>query len=74
MEVVVIVAAGVAHPEDLVDIVAVNVPGLLVVAGIGFHKGLPLFAVVVAPAVGGGIGVNLLDERAQGVLFNARSF
>jgi len=28
VEVVVIVAAAIAHPEDLVDIIAVNVPAL----------------------------------------------
>ena len=46
VEVVVIVAAAIAHPEDLVDIVAVNVPALHYPACIGF-PGAPGPAVIV---------------------------
>jgi len=46
VEVVVIVAAAIAHPEDLVDIIAVNVPRLRYPACIGL-PGAPGPAIIV---------------------------
>jgi len=46
----------------------IDVPGLLVVAGVDFDEDLPLFAVVVAPGVGACLGVDLLYASAKGVV------
>jgi len=59
----------VGYPQDFVDIIAVDEPCLLVVAGIGFPGAPgPLFAVIVAPAVGTCFGVDLFDAPAEGVV------
>jgi len=69
VDVVVLVVARIGNPQDFVDIIAVDVPGLLVVAGIGFPGAPgPLFAVVVAPAIGACFGIDLFDPPAEGVV------
>ena len=68
VDVVVLVVAAVGHTEDFVDIIAIDEPGLLVVAGIGFHEDLPLFAVIVASALASGLGVDLFYASGKGVV------
>ena len=51
VEVVVVVAAGIAHPEDLVDIVAVNIPALRYPACIGFSQDLPAVIVIITDSL-----------------------